>query len=269
MIAVPRSGVAESARDKLLVVALRGVTHDYATREGKQVRALENVEATAGRHEFVSIIGPSGCGKSTILRMVAGLLTPSSGTCEIYGSRVTQPRDEVGLVFQRPTLLPWLTIVGNVLFPAKHRRGRVSFRDREKADQVLRLVGLHDFRNAYPHELSGGMQQRAGIARALFDDPEILLMDEPFSALDALTRDEIALEFMRLQNLQPKTVIFVTHSIQEAVFMSNRVYVMSHRPGTMRNVYDIGLPRERTADTLRSPAFHEHVDFLRQQFTGG
>lgn len=269
MAALPRKEPGPSRGEALTVVGLHGITHDFATRGGQSLRAIENVDATAQRHEFVSIIGPSGCGKSTLLRMIAGLITPSAGRCEIYGWPVRQPRDEVGLVFQRPTLLPWLTISGNVLFPARHRHGRVSSRDRERAEQVIRMVGLEDFRNAYPHELSGGMQQRAGIARALFDDPEILLMDEPFSALDALTRDEIVLEFMRLQHLQPKTVIFVTHSIHEAVFMSQRVYVMTRRPGTMRAVHPIALPRERTADTLRSPEFHEHVDFLRGEFAGG
>ncbi|RJK92343.1 ATP-binding cassette domain-containing protein, partial [Paracoccus aestuarii] len=167
-------------------------------------------------HEFLAVLGPSGCGKSTLLRMIAGLLTPTAGVVDVFGMPVTGPRDDIGIVFQKPTLLPWATVEDNVTFPLRHKTGHVSPRDRERAQELLAMVGLEGFGKRLPDELSGGMQQRVGIARALHLDPDILLMDEPFSALDALTREVMGFDLLRIFADRPKTVVFITHSVNEA-----------------------------------------------------
>ena len=186
-----------------------------------------------GRNEFVCLVGPSGCGKSTLLRLVAGLVAPTGGTVSIGGTAVTEPRDDTGIVFQAPTLLPWASILDNVLFPLD-MMGKLDAAGRERARDLLALVGLAGFEGKYPRELSGGMQQRAGICRALVHDPDILLMDEPFGALDALTREELTIELMRIWQERPKTILFVTHSIPEAVLLADRVVVMSAAAGPRR-----------------------------------
>lgn len=213
------------------VIDLNAVTQTFVSSDGQPVTALQGVDLHLRRHEFVSLIGPSGCGKSTILRLIAGLLRPSSGAVRIFDHVVTEPRDEIGMVFQKPTLLPWLSVQDNITFPMRHKFGRVDARDQERAQELLLMIGLKDFAQKRPDELSGGMQQRVSIARSLLHDPEILLMDEPFSALDALTRDEMSFELLRIWNERPKTVVFVTHSIQEALLLSDRIVVMSARPG--------------------------------------
>ena len=225
--------------------------------------ALEGITLSLRRHEFVAVIGPSGCGKSTLLRLVGGLLKPTSGTVSIFGVPVTEPRDEIGFAFQRPTLLPWLDVLGNVTFPMRHKYGRIDARDSQRALALLETVGLHDFARKRPGELSGGMQQRVAIARALLHDPDILLMDEPFSALDALTRDEMSFELLRIWGERPKTVVFVTHSIQEALLLSDRIVVMSARPGRVAQIIDVGLARPRSLATLADPAFTELANEIR------
>jgi NitT/TauT family transport system ATP-binding protein len=211
------------------------------------------------------VLGPSGCGKSTLLRLAAGLVPPTSGRVEIYGMTVTEPRDEIGIVFQRPVLLPWFDVLGNVVFPLRHKYGRVTENERQQAGELLRLVDLQDFAHKQIDELSGGMQQRVAIARALLLDPEILLMDEPFSALDALTRDEMSFELLRIWTTKPKTVLFITHSIPEAVLLSDRIIVMTPRPGSVREVLQVPLPRPRTLATLSDPAFHALANRIRSQ----
>ena len=194
---------------------------------------------------------------------IAGLIHPTSGSVEIFGMPVVEPRDEIGIVFQRPTLLPWFDVLGNVTFPMRHKYGFVSDVERTRARELLELVGLGGFATRRPEELSGGMQQRVAIARALLLDPDILLMDEPFSALDALTRDEMSFELLRIWTERPKTVLFITHSIPEALLLADRIIVMTGRPGRVREVLDVPLARPRSMKTLSEPVFHELASHIR------
>lgn len=239
-----------------------GIAQTFQTDTGP-LTALSDVSMTLVQNEFVAILGPSGCGKSTLLRLTAGLIAPTKGTVSVFGVPVTQPRDDVGIVFQSATLLPWATVLDNVVFPAKHMRGRVSAQDRDHAREILATIGLQGFENRLPSELSGGMQQRVGIARALFLNPDILLMDEPFSALDALTRDAMGFELLRLWQSSPKTVMFITHSIPEAVLLADRVLVMSERPGRIIADLHVPLGRPRTEDSLRSVEMQDFIAHLR------
>jgi NitT/TauT family transport system ATP-binding protein len=242
------------------VIVLDQVAKTFVTRGGEQIVAMSDVSLEVRRNEFVCLVGPSGCGKSTLLRLVAGLVAPTAGTVSISGARVSEPRDDTGIVFQAPTLLPWASILDNVLFPLDMMR-RLDAAGRARARDLLALVGLAGFEGKYPRELSGGMQQRAGICRALVHDPEILLMDEPFGALDALTREELTIELMRIWQERPKTILFVTHSIPEAVLLADRVVVMSPRPGRVAEIIDICLPRPRDFDM---EARHEFQDATRR-----
>lgn len=249
-------------------IRLDKVDQVFGSTEGETIRALSQVSFRIGRHEFVAVLGPSGCGKSTLLRLIAGLITPTAGAVEIYGMPVSGPRDEIGIVFQRPTLLPWLSVRDNVTFPMKHKYGRVSPDERRRAGELLDLVGLAEFAGKRPEELSGGMQQRVGIARALLHDPDILLMDEPFSALDALTRDEMSLELLRIWSERPKTVLFITHSIPEALLLADRILVMSPRPGRIAETINVGLARPRSMATLSEPRFNELANHIRARVLG-
>jgi len=251
----------ESAR----VIRFAGVEQTFGRNDGSAVRALEGVTFDMGRNEFLAVLGPSGCGKSTLLRLIAGLIFPTRGTVSIYDLAVAEPRDEIGIVFQRPTLLPWFDVLGNVTFPLRHKYGRVSAEDKARARELLTLVGLSDFAGKRIDELSGGMQQRVAIARALLLDPDILLMDEPFSALDALTRDEMGFELLRIWSERPKTVLFITHSIPEAVLLADRIIVMTPRPGRVREIVDVDLPRPRSIATLSNPTFHTLANHIRAQ----
>jgi NitT/TauT family transport system ATP-binding protein len=245
------------------LIALRDVTKAF-DRQGRAVPALDRMSFSVGRDEFVSVLGPSGCGKSTLLRLIAGLVRPTSGSIEINDLQVTEPRDDVGIVFQKPTLLPWLSALDNIIFPLKHKYGRVSAEEKDKARELLRIVGLTDFMQSMPDQLSGGMQQRVSIARALLLDPYILLMDEPFSALDALTRDQMSFELLDIIKQRPKTVVFITHSITEAVLLSDRIVVMSDRPGKVREILTVDLPRPRNLDTLSHPQYNDLTDHIRR-----
>lgn len=247
------------------VIDLNAVTQTFVSSDGSPVTALQNVDLHLQRNEFVSLIGPSGCGKSTVLRLIAGLLRPSAGEVRIFDLPVTEPRDEIGMVFQKPTLLPWLSVVDNITFPMRHKYGRVDAKDQARAQSLLAMIGLQDFGHKRPHELSGGMQQRVAIARSLLHDPDILLMDEPFSALDALTRDEMSFELLRICSERPKTVVFVTHSIQEALLLSDRIVVMSARPGRVSQIIDVPLARPRTLQTLTDPVFTRMANEIREQ----
>ena len=238
------------------MIVLDRVGMTYRAESGP-VGALRDVGFSVGRGELVALVGPSGCGKSTLLRVVAGLRRPTRGSVEVDGRAVTGPIPSVGMVFQAPVLLKWRTVRDNVLLPAE-LAGLERARYRERAEHLLRLVGLDGFADRLPRELSGGMQQRAAICRALLLDPPLLLMDEPFGALDAMTRDEMNLELLRVWG-EPaaarKTVVFVTHSIPEAVFLADRVVVMSPRPGRVARVVDVPLPRPRTPATRAAPQF--------------
>src|SRR5579885_538510 len=241
------------------------VSKVYPTRDGP-VRALHNVSFTAQRGSFISVLGPSGCGKSTLLMITAGLLSRSSGSVKVNGQEVTQPLTDVGIVFQVPVLLDWRTALQNVLIQAE-ARGLDLVQYRERARALLASVGLAGFENKYPHELSGGMRQRAAICRALLHDPPLLLMDEPFGALDALTRDDLNLELQEIWLNSPKTVVFVTHSIAEAVLLSDRVAIMSPRPGRIAEVIPISLPRPRGLDMRETAEFGSYARRIRDIFT--
>jgi len=244
-------------------IAFDGVGQVFTGNDGRPIQALADLSFSIRHHEFVSVLGPSGCGKSTLLRLTAGLILPSSGAVSVFGLPVTEPRDDVGIVFQSPTLLPWYNVLDNVTFPMRHKYGRVLAEDVARAHALLALVGLKDFAQKRVGELSGGMQQRVGIARALLLDPDILLMDEPFSALDALTRDEMSFELLRIWHERPKTVLFITHSIPEALLLSDRILVMSARPGRIAEEIVLPFDRPRTMATLSDPRFTALANHIR------
>jgi NitT/TauT family transport system ATP-binding protein len=236
-------------------VELADVSKEYATADGP-LRALERVSLSIAEGEFVSIVGPSGCGKSTLMLIAAGLVPPSTGTVRVGGSEVRGPYGNVGIVFQDATLYEWRRVLDNVLLPAQIQRLDLQ-KMRIRAQELLQRVGLGGFERKYPFQLSGGMRQRVALCRALVHDPALLLMDEPFGALDALTRDQMNLELQTLWQANRKTVLFITHSISEAVLLSDRVIVMSPRPGRIGASIEIRLPRPRTLDfedTLKAGA---------------
>jgi NitT/TauT family transport system ATP-binding protein len=244
------------------LVDLQGVSREYVSRTGP-VLAVYDMSMQVRECEFVAILGPSGCGKSTLLKTIAGLLPPSRGRVLVDGQSVTRPLDRLGMVFQSPVLLRWRTVIGNVLFPAD-ALGQRDEAIRERALGLLKLVGLEGFEQRYPHELSGGMAQRVSLARALLLDPRLLLMDEPFGALDALTRDEMGFELLRIWQERPKTVLFVTHSISESVLLADRVVLMTPRPGRLALDVKIDLPRPRNARMRTLPRFGEIVAGLQE-----
>ena len=228
------------------MIQLAGVGKTYRTRHGEVVRAVEDVSLEVKEKEFVSLVGPSGCGKSTLLKLVAGLAPATRGAVRVRGQEVREPFPDVGFVFQNAVLLPWRSVLDNVLFSIE-MLGLPREPHRARAMDLIALAGLAGFERKYPWELSGGMQQRVAICRALVHDPSLLLMDEPFGALDAMTREEMGLELLRIWEERRKTILFVTHSISEAVLLSDRVVVMSPRPGRLARVLEIALPRPRTA----------------------
>lgn len=238
----------------------------YQTRRGS-IDALRDVDLAVGEGEFVTLLGPSGCGKSTLLKLAAGLLAPTRGGIEVAGARVEGPNRDIGVAFQKPTLLPWRTVLDNVLLPSETagERGAAAV---QRARDLLDVVGLRDFAGNYPNELSGGMQQRVGLARMLQRDPKLLLMDEPFAALDAMTREALTLELQRIWMRDRKSVLFITHSIPEAVMLSDRVLVMSTRPGRVVEDFRVDIPRPRSMATLAEPAFAAAADHLRRHFIG-
>ncbi|MEQ4616990.1 MAG: ABC transporter ATP-binding protein [Corticimicrobacter sp.] len=233
--------------DRECLISLRGLGKTYITPTG-QVRALDGLDLDIADGEFVSIVGPSGCGKSTLLRMLAGLDPYEEGEMRMQGHPIQGPSRDVGVVFQAANLLPWLTVRQNVELPL--RVGGRHANDGPSVDTLLDMTGLGDFGQRYPYELSGGMQQRAGICRALARNPRTLLMDEPFGALDALTRERMNLELQRIWQTNGKTVILITHSIAEAIFLADRVIVMSPRPGRILRDLHVDIPRPRTFDTI-------------------
>jgi len=248
--------------EPLLRAERLGVT--YTSARGN-VQALAELDASLAQGEFLSVLGPSGCGKSTLLKIVAGLLSPSSGRVLMRGEPIVGPRPDVGIVFQQPTLLPWQSALDNVLLPVRTLR-RDPAAGRERALDLLRLVGLASFAGHHPGELSGGMQSRVAIARALVHDPTLLLMDEPFAALDAMTREHMMLELQRIWMATARSVVFITHSIPEAVFLSDRIVVLSARPGRTIADITVDLPRPRSVGTLADARFAELCNELRALF---
>jgi len=251
------------ARPRTLIHA-RGVAKSYQTGDG-EVESLRPLEFEVGEGEFVSVVGPSGCGKSTLLKLIAGLLPASSGSIEIGGASVDGPPPGIGIVFQSHVLLPWRTVLANILLQAEVR-GLPREQSLVRARQLVAMVGLEGFENKFPWQLSGGMQQRASICRALVHDPAILLMDEPFGALDAMTREKMNLELQRIWAAAKKTVLLITHSIPESIFLSDRVLVMSERPGSIAAIYDVALPRPRTLAMMGSPEFAVLAQTIRAHF---
>ena len=245
------------------LIEIEKITKVFRSLDGADVLALEEVSLEIGLSNFVSIVGPSGCGKSTLLRLVAGLSETTEGRVMIDGNEVKEPRRDIGMVFQAPTLLPWANILKNVLFPLKILH-RITADSEYKARELLKLVGLEEFENKMPSELSGGMQQRAAICRALITEPKILLMDEPFGALDALTREEMSLELQRIWTERPTTIVFVTHSVPEAVLLSDKVCVMSDRPGSVKEIIEIPLPRPRSYSQEKEHEFQVISQQIRE-----
>ena len=240
------------------------VSKDYATGD-EVIRALDRVSLELAEGEFLSIVGPSGCGKSTLMLITAGLVSPTSGRVCIAGVEVTRPYANAGVAFQDPTLYEWRRVLENILLPVEIQ-GRELAPYRLRARELLAMVGLGGFEGKYPFELSGGMRQRVALCRALVHDPPLLLMDEPFGALDALSRDQLNLELQDIWQTNRKTVLLITHSIQEAVFLSDRVVVMSPRPGRVGEIVTIDLPRPRTFQLVESPEFGRHARRIREIF---
>ena len=228
----------------------------------RTVTALEGFSFEIQTSNFVSIVGPSGCGKSTLLKIISGLLPASSGRISVSARLVTGPLENVGMVFQSPVLLKWRSVLGNILLPVEFAKLDLPSHV-DKARALIKLVGLEGFEEMYPHELSGGMQQRVSLCRALVTDPQLLLMDEPFGALDAMTRDELDMELLRIWEERKKTVLFVTHSIQEAVFLSDLVLVMSARPGRLLETIPIDVPRPRTLEMMSTVKFGDYTLRIR------
>jgi NitT/TauT family transport system ATP-binding protein len=246
------------------LIVLADVAKTYRTRDG-EVESLKPLTFDIADGEFLAIVGPSGCGKSTLLKMVAGLLPASQGRITLNGKEVRGPPDDVGIVFQSPVLLAWRGVLANVMLQIEMRHlPREKYLPKARA--LLRMVGLEDFERKLPWQLSGGMQQRASICRALVHDPAVLLMDEPFGALDAMTRERMNLELQRIWSETRKTVLFITHSIPEAVFLADRVLVMTERPGAIAAIYDVPLPRPRSLAVMGDPGFTALTQTIRKHF---
>ncbi len=245
------------------MIRFEEIDKTYRTQQGDLVPALEGINLQIEENEFVTFVGRSGCGKTTLLKLAAGLVQPTSGTISIRGQLVQGPFPDVGFVFQSAVLLPWRTVFENVMFSIE-MLGRDRARYRGQVLQLLQLVGLTGFENKFPRELSGGMQQRVAICRALVYDPSLLLMDEPFGALDAMTREEMSLELLRIWEERRTTILFVTHSIPEAILLADRVVVMTPRPGRIARVLEIDLPRPRNIDIEFDDAFKSYSQQIRE-----
>lgn len=254
----------QSAPSKASGINLSGVSKTYGTGDG-QVQSLRPLDFHINDGEFFVVVGPSGCGKSTLLKLISGLLAPTSGEIHVDGNKVTEPHGDVGIVFQNALLLPWRNIINNVLMPIDMKNlSREKYIPRAK--ELLKMVGLEGFEKKLPWQLSGGMQQRASICRALVHDPKIMMMDEPFGALDAMTREKMNVELSRIQRTTGKTIFLITHSIPEAVFLADKVLVMTERPGGISAIYDVPLSRERTLDAMSNPIFTDLVARIRKHF---
>jgi len=252
----------ETAKD-LAILRAQDLSKVYTSRSGEPVVAVQDVDFEIARGEFIALVGPSGCGKSTTLNLIGGLINRTTGSLVFEGSEVRGPRREIGMMFQAPVLFPWRTTLQNVLLPMDVR-GEKRAKHRDRALSLLELVGLTGSADRYPRELSGGMQQRVALARLLLEDPEVFLLDEPFGALDEFTREAMNLELLDIWSGSGKTVLLVTHNIQEAVFLSDRVFVMSPGPGRLTEVLDVDLPRPRRIPMMREQGFQDLVFEVRR-----
>ena len=242
----------------------RDICVTFRSSDGLHLNVLEKINVQAENGEFISVAGPSGCGKTTFLRVVAGLLKPTSGVVHVLGQEVQGPHSQVGIVFQGPVLLNWRTVMGNIMLQAEIRGFNLGVY-RKRTMELIELVGLKGFEKKYPYQLSGGMQQRVSICRALVHDPPLLLMDEPFGALDAMTREAMNLELQRIWMESKKTILFITHSLPEAVFLSDKIYVMSARPGRILKCAEVEIdsPRPRSLDVMGTPKFNAILKQIR------
>jgi NitT/TauT family transport system ATP-binding protein len=259
-----RAGTGAVTDPKSMFISIDNVSKTYRSRGGA-IKALDHVNVDIDQSQFISVVGPSGCGKSTLLMIVSGLIPPSSGAVRISGNVVAGPHTDLGIVFQQDVLLDWRNVLQNVMLQAEIRRLARPEMER-RARKLLDMVGLTGFENRFPHELSGGMRQRVSICRALLHDPILLLMDEPFGALDALTRDQLNIDLLRFWQESRKTVLFVTHSVPEAVFLSDRVIIMSPRPGQIVDIVEIDLPRPRSLAIRQTMAFAECSQRISRAF---
>jgi NitT/TauT family transport system ATP-binding protein len=256
--------VSSSHAQRAELIAVEHLSKIYPACSGA-VSALEDIDFAIDEGQFVAIVGPSGCGKSTLLKILIGLIPATQGEARLRGTPIRGPRRDIGVVFQSPVLFPWRTVLGNVLLPVDVQGlGREQLH--ATAMELLALVGLRGFEQRYPWELSGGMQQRVAMVRALIHNPAILLMDEPFGALDAMTREQMNLELQRIWLERRKTVLFITHSIAEAVFLADRVFVMTPRPGRIMDDVTVELPRPRGLDLMTTPEFGAYVKRIRGRF---
>jgi NitT/TauT family transport system ATP-binding protein len=243
-------------------VSLTKVCIEYETARSGVMRALHEIDLEMGAGEFICVVGTSGCGKTTLLKAIDGLVPITSGTIEVDGKAVSKPGRDRSVVFQAPSLLPWRTVEGNIRYGLEMQGRRRDQQTKEKVRSLVDLVGLRGFESSYPSELSGGMQQRVNLARALACDPELLLLDEPFAALDAQTREIMQAELLKVWEATHKTALFITHQIDEAVYLSDKVVVMTARPGRIREVITIDLPRPRDLTIKRDPRFVQYVDLI-------
>ncbi|WEK03462.1 MAG: ABC transporter ATP-binding protein [Candidatus Devosia phytovorans] len=264
MNAMPSAESMQSTPEKH--ISISGVSKSFTTRSGK-VQALQEIDLTIKKGEFVSVLGPSGCGKSTLMMLLSGLDTVTKGRITVGKKDIFGPNPDAGVVFQQDVLLEWRSALQNILIQAEIRKSDMG-EATERARQLLKMVSLQDFEGAYPKELSGGMRQRVSICRALLHKPPLLLMDEPFGALDAMTRDQLQIDLLRLCAESDMTVFFITHSIAEAIFLSDRVVVMSPRPGRIERIIDIDLPRPRRLAMREDKRFNEYTRELTDIFKG-
>ena len=246
-------------------LVFRDIELVYRSKRGT-LQALNDLTLAVKPGEFVCVLGPSGCGKSTLLKIAAGLILPTAGEATLAGTPITRPRADVGVVFQKASLMPWKTVLENILVTPRALKLDIE-KSKATALDLLSTVGLEGFAKNYPGELSGGMQQRVGLARGLIHDPNVLLMDEPFAALDAMTRELMTLELQRLWLTTHKSVLFITHSIPEAVFLADRIVVLSERPGHVVKAIEVQLPRPRSIDTMAAPEFVSLCNELREHFS--
>jgi len=263
-MSISDTGLRQNAGNDVPLLHVENLSKVYSTGQGV-LTALDDVSFSQRKGEFLSIVGPSGCGKSTLMSIAAGLVPLSSGKLEIDGATINKPRTDIGIVFQSPVLLEWRTVLGNILLQAEAKKIEKKAAE-ERAYALLRSVGLAGFEHKFPHELSGGMRQRVSICRALIHEPSHLLMDEPFGALDALTRDQMIIDLQEICAKRETTVLLITHNFSEAVFLSDRVIVMSPRPGRIDKIIDIDLPRPRRLSDREGSEFGRYSREILELF---